>query len=246
MPWIHGLQSRRSCEISHRGVLGSVNESLQILVSTEHVSVLSSPSVKVIRSMSQTGQAPSQDPRKKLILSRRGLFALTIVLLGAPIALIGAVWATLPPTSETPLPAAPRFEDFVQIDQFQALPASEREDIIEQARKGDFVPSIIVKNESEEDWNNVGVSINRTFDFFSSEPLAAGDEREFLLHQFQTRQGDMFRPLNYQIRELKVSARVASGARALYEAKVDPYGRIQQEGADLEEESSPRGTKSNS
>lgn len=181
----------------------------------------------------------ARDPSKQLILSKRGLFILMVLLMGTPIALIGAVWATLPPTSDTPLSAQLRFKDFVQVDQFQSLPESEKQKIIDRARQGEFIPAIIVKNDSEEDWNNVGVSINRTFDFFSSEGLPAGEEREFLLHQFQTRQGDLFRPLDYKIREVKVSARVASGARALYESKVDPYGRIVQDSPPQNEKSEP-------
>ena len=195
--------------------------------------------------MNQAEPAPSSETPssetlsstpKRLILSKRGLLILMVLLMGSPIALIGVVWATLPPTSDTPLPAKLRFKDFVQIEQYKALPEREKEKIIEKARQGDFIPAIIVKNDSQEDWNNVGISLNRSFDFFSAEPLPAGEEREFLLHQFQTRQGDLFRPLDWEIREVKVTARINSGARAIYETKVDPYGRIEQDSRERNED----------
>lgn len=161
---------------------------------------------------------------KAPVLSRTGLLLVILILMGSPILLIGTVWFTLPPIREAPLDAKISLVDFVDVVEFESKPQSEKEKVFESIRNEEFVPAIAIRNASEEKWEGLGVSINGTFDFITAESLESGEEKQLYLHRFQTRQGDGFKPLRYEVRDVRVFARLPGGERGFFECEIDSAG----------------------
>lgn len=186
--------------------------------------------------MSEIAAEPKQAQGVKApVLSRTGLILVILILMGTPIILIGAVWYTLPPIRETPLDARVNFVDFVDVYEYRNLEQSKKQELYESIRNEEFLPAVTIRNASDERWENIGVTINGTFDFISGDAVEPGQIQKLYLHRFQTRQGDEFRPLEYEIRRVRVFARLPNGERGFYEAEVDAAGRVVSESHQEEE-----------
>lgn len=180
--------------------------------------------------VSKAPEKPSTVSRRGPVLPRWGLPPLLIFFMGTPLGLIAAVWFTMPPVREAPLEAEVEFIDFVNVVEFEHLPDSEKEKTIQSIRDKEFVPAIVIRNSGSERWENLSVSLNDNFDFISPEAVEPGGEVKFYLHRFITRQGDGFRPLRFEIRSVKLSARLTVGERAFFESEISPNGVAKEQG----------------
>lgn len=78
-----------------------------------------------------------------------------------------------------------------------------------------LVPSLILKNPTDEAWNNVNMSINGQYYYYHPDPVGAGQELSIPLKFFHTKGNQFFSLESQTLNELTVYAQVPSGARAI-------------------------------
>jgi hypothetical protein len=142
---------------------------------------------------------------KKLSLSSRTLTIIMIACIAGPIGfglMLSYITDRMP---EPPLPALVRLDS-----------------VWKEGAGGDaqrrLVPSVIVKNPTENDWRNLSVSLNQQF--YAQEPkgLASGAEVSIPLESFVARNGSVKFPVgNRVVEKVLVFAQINSGARAVSE-----------------------------
>ena len=80
-----------------------------------------------------------------------------------------------------------------------------------------IVPCVILRNPTEEPWNNLNMSINHQFHFFDPETVEPGEEIFVPLKFFHTKGNAYFPPESQELQELTIYAQIPSGARAIVE-----------------------------
>lgn len=126
-----------------------------------------------------------------------GLILITLI----PFALVVVLYVTLPSFADPVL----------QVDAAVG-PRAWPSDIAPDAR---IVPSLILRNPTDEDWQNVNLSINKMFHFAHPYPLRAGEEIFVPLKFFHTKGNQDYRPESQALELLTVYAQIPSGARAI-------------------------------
>ncbi len=145
---------------------------------------------------------PAQAPppgalsRKQLTL---GLVLITLI----PFGLVVLLYMTMP-----------AFDDPVLQVQASVGPRAWPTDTDPDAR---IVPSLIIKNPTDEPWNNLNLSINEQFYYQHPDPLRPGEEIFIPLKFFHTKGNQYFPPESQQLSLLTIYAQIPSGARAIAE-----------------------------
>jgi len=136
-------------------------------------------------------------------LSRKQLTAALILITLIPFALVVVLYTTLPigadPVLQADVQVAPR-----------AWPRAD-------APEARLVPCVILRNPTEDPWENVNMSINEQFHFFHPETLAAGGEIFVPLKFFHTKGNAFFPPESQTLKLLTIYAQIPSGRRAILE-----------------------------
>lgn len=147
-------------------------------------------------------EAPPSGPAKlPRVLSRTQLTLGLILITLIPFALVVVLYVTLP-----------SFEDPVLRVDARVGPRAWPSDIAPDAR---IVPSLILRNPTDEPWQNVNMSINETFHFAHPYPLRAGEEIFVPLKFFHTKGNQDYAPESQALDLLTVYAQIPSGARAI-------------------------------
>ena len=142
--------------------------------------------------------SPIELPR---VLSRRQLTLGLIFITLIPFALVVVMYATLP-----------SFDDPVlQVDAAVGPRAWPSDD----APNARIVPSLILRNPTDEDWQNVNMSINEMFHFAHPYPLRSGEEIFVPLKFFHTKGNQDYPPESQALELLTVYAQIPTGARAI-------------------------------
>lgn len=136
-------------------------------------------------------------------LSRTQLTTALIVVTLLPFFLVVVLYSTLPTGRDPVLNAAAEVGP-------RAWPSSEDPN----AR---LVPSLILKNPTNEAWNNVNMSINEQFHFYHPTPMEPTDEIVVPLKFFHTKGNQFFPPESQELKLLTIYAQIPSGARAIVE-----------------------------
>ncbi len=136
-------------------------------------------------------------------LSRRQLTAALILLTLLPFSLVVVLYTTLPEIKDPVLQVAASVGP-------RAWPAADAVD----AR---IVPSLILKNPTNERWGNVNLSINEQFHFTHPDEIQPGEEIFVPLKFFHTKGNQYFPPESQELKLLTIYAQVPSGARAIVE-----------------------------
>lgn len=90
-----------------------------------------------------------------------------------------------------------------------------------------FYPCAIVTNDSKEVWQNVVVSLDKQFYFYSSDPLAPTETLTIPLEHFVTKGGNVtFRPSSQEVHKMILFAQLPNGDRGICEAKVEYPGAL--------------------
>lgn len=109
---------------------------------------------------------------------------------------------------------SPALDDPVLQVEASVGPRAWPSDIAADAR---VVPSVILKNPTSQDWENVNLSINEQFHFLHPGTLRAGEEIFIPLKFFQTKGNQYYPPESHELKLLTVYAQIPSGARAIAE-----------------------------
>ena len=128
-----------------------------------------------------------------------------IVLILTPIASGLVLYSFTKPQPEPLLPA------LVMLDTMWIEPKDNKD-----ARR--LVPCIVIKNPTEQDWNNLSVGVNEQF--YSQEPkgLISGATVSLPLEIFVSRNGSVRFPVgNREVKRATVFAQMATGARGVSE-----------------------------
>jgi hypothetical protein len=145
-------------------------------------------------------------------LTRSQLTAALILVTLLPFGLVVILYYTMPdhrdPVLEVDVQVGPR-----------AWPNDESPD----AR---IVPSAILRNPTDEPWNNVNMSINEQFHFQHSEIIQPGEEIFVPLKFFHTKGNSFFPPESQQLKLLTIYAQLPSGARAITEIEGNELGFV--------------------
>ena len=134
-------------------------------------------------------------------LTRRQLTLGLILITLVPFALVVVLYVTLPSTDDPVL----------QVDATVG-PRAWPSDIAPDAR---IVPSLILRNPTNEEWQNVNMSINKMFHFSHPYPMRPGEEIFVPLKFFHTKGNQNYPPESQALELLTVYAQIPSGARAI-------------------------------
>jgi hypothetical protein len=149
-------------------------------------------------------EVPTPEPVKlPRALTRTQLTAALILITLLPFCLVVVLYVTLP-----------AFEDPVLQVDASVGPRAWPNDLSPEAR---VVPSLILKNPTDQDWQNVNLSINEQFHFLHPETLRAGEEIFIPLKFFHTKGNQFYPPESQELKLLTVYAQIPSGARAIAE-----------------------------
>ncbi len=143
---------------------------------------------------------PEKLPR---VLTRNQLTTGLILLTLLPFCLVVVLYVTLP-----------AFDDPVLVVEARVGPRAWPSDMAADAR---VVPSLILKNPTSHDWQNVNLSINEQFHFLHPQTLRAGEEIFIPLKFFHTKGNQFYPPESQELKLLTVYAQIPSGARAIAE-----------------------------
>lgn len=80
-----------------------------------------------------------------------------------------------------------------------------------------LLPSLIIKNPTDEVWRNVNMSLNGQFYYYHPDPLQPGEELVIPLKFFHTKGNQFYPPESQPLKKLMVFAQIPSGARAIRE-----------------------------
>ena len=149
-------------------------------------------------------EVPTPEPAKlPRGLTRTQLTAALILITLLPFCLVVVLYVTLP-----------AFEDPVLQVEASVGPRAWPNDLSPDAR---VVPSLILKNPTDQDWQNVNLSINEQFHFLHPETLMAGEEIFIPLKFFHTKGNQFYPPESQELKLLTIYAQIPSGARAIAE-----------------------------
>ena len=136
-------------------------------------------------------------------LSKTQLTAALILITLIPFGLVVVLYLTLPdfrdPVLQATVSVGPR-----------AWPSAE-------APEARIVPSLILKNATDERWRYVNLSINEQFHFTHPDDIEPGEEIFIPLKFFHTKGNQFYPPESQELKLLTVYAQIPSGARAIVE-----------------------------
>lgn len=146
-------------------------------------------------------------------LSQRMLTVTLVVMMAIPVITIFALWGFMPPVYEGQLKASVSTMGTPNPDFYQ-VPYKERPKF-----EGG---SILVRNNSDQDWTHLKMQVNYFYSTFDVEPIEAGTEKEFLLSKFITRDGKSFNVGYVPLTNVRIYARRPGGDRATFGMEFDP------------------------
>jgi hypothetical protein len=82
-----------------------------------------------------------------------------------------------------------------------------------------LLPSLIVRNPTLEEWNNVNFAINDQFYYYHAEKLKPDEELVIPLKFFHTKGNQFYPPESQPLKSLTAYAQIPSGARAIKELR---------------------------
>jgi hypothetical protein len=150
-------------------------------------------------------ESPPESPPLPNVLTSRQLTAALVLITLIPFSLVVVLYTTLPAGRD------PILQADVQIGP-RAWPNDQDPD----AR---LVPCVILKNPTQDRWENVNMSVNEQFHFFHPEAMAAGDEIFVPLKFFHTKGNQFYPPESQELKLLTVYAQIPSGRRAILEVE---------------------------
>jgi hypothetical protein len=94
-----------------------------------------------------------------------------------------------------------------------------------------LLPSLVLKNPTNEDWRNVAISLNKQFFYYHPGSFYASEEVSIPLEFFVTKGGNVaFQPGSETVHQVTVYAQIPTGARAVSENYFDSRGqRVEKE-----------------
>lgn len=144
-------------------------------------------------------------------LSAAGLTVALLSIAALPIGVIGLLWGfdLLPPPGQAELAG--------RVEYRRGDPSNLRA----------APPRLLLRNESDQDWQRIGATINDAYYFFPSDPdradgmltLPPGETLELFPHRFMKRSGEAFQPQRQRIEHVEIVAQVESGARGYFEQR---------------------------
>lgn len=78
-----------------------------------------------------------------------------------------------------------------------------------------LLPSLLLKNPTEDLWRNLNISINGQYYYYHQDPVQAGGELSIPLKFFHTKGNQFFSLESQPLNELTFYAQIPSGARAI-------------------------------
>ena len=145
-------------------------------------------------------------------LSSRGLTRLLIFMCCVPVITIAALFWYMPPVHVGQLKASIDMEGIPPAI-FYKTNRGEKDKI------GDAI--LIVNNESENDWTNLEIRVNKHYQIYETDPLLAGESRRYRLDRFITRTGAKFDISINPLKFVRIYARRPVGDRATFTTDVD-------------------------
>ncbi|MCA9132136.1 MAG: hypothetical protein KDA45_03245 [Planctomycetales bacterium] len=144
-------------------------------------------------------------PAGPRVLTRTQLTAALILVTLLPFSLVVVMYTSLPtgddPTLQAEVSVGPR-----------TWPNTE-------SLEARLVPSLVLRNPTAEEWNNVNLSINEQYHFFHPQPVPAGAEIFVPLKFFHTKGNQYYHPESQELRLVTIYAQIPSGARAIVEVE---------------------------
>lgn len=145
--------------------------------------------------------------RKSPRLSSRSLTAMLALMCATPVVTIAVLWNFLPQVYENQLEASV-YTEGLPSDEFYEVRFDQRPEF-----PGGF---LIVQNNSDDDWTNVNIQINKNYQIYDIEPIPAKEEKRYELSKFITRSGDRFQLRYNRLKSVRVYARRPSRDRATF------------------------------
>lgn len=87
-----------------------------------------------------------------------------------------------------------------------------------------IVPCVILKNPTDEPWNNLNMSVNHQFHFTHPDTVQPAEEIFVPLKFFHTKGNAFYPPESQELKELTIYAQISSGARAIVELTGEEIG----------------------
>ncbi len=140
-------------------------------------------------------------------LSSRGLTILLIGMCTAPVLTIAALFWYMPPVFEGQLEASVTAE---------GLPPAAFYDThyADRSPVGDGV--LVIHNDSDQEWTNLNILINRNYQVHEHTPIPAGESRRFRTDRFVSRTGARFDLRYNPLKHVRIYARRPTKDRATF------------------------------
>ena len=136
-------------------------------------------------------------------LTRTQLTAVLVLVTMIPFLLVVGLWFSLPATPEPVLPAEVRVGPM-------AWPN-------EGAPDARLVPCMILRNPTQDEWQNINLAINDQFYYFHPDPLAGGGQIHIPLKFFHTKGNQFYPPEKQKLKLITIYAQIPDGSRAILE-----------------------------
>ena len=146
--------------------------------------------------------------RRSPRLSTQGLTIMLAAMCAVPAITILVLWQILPPAEEGKLKVTVDRVGVPDID-YYFDDIGDREDVQDAY--------LLIRNDSESEWEHIFVKVNKHYDIKDQRPLAVGGERRYLLNRFISRTGARFDMRQIPLRHIRIFAKqVNTGARATF------------------------------
>ncbi len=142
-------------------------------------------------------------PRLPRTLTRTQLTLVLLLVTMIPFMLVVGLWFSLPEGAEPILPAEVRVGPM-------AWPNEGEPD----AR---LVPCMILKNPTNDTWQNINLAINEQFYYFHPEALTGGAQIHIPLKFFHTKGNQFYPPEKQKLKLVTIYAQIPDGSRAVVE-----------------------------
>ncbi len=145
-------------------------------------------------------------------LSSKGLTGLLLAMSMVPVVTIATLFWYMPPVHEGELEASFTAEGLPPASYYET-------DRGDKSKIGD--PVLIVHNESDQDWTNLNIQINKHYQIYEKEPIPARDSRRYRLDRFITRTGAKFDVSLNPLKFVRIYARRPTKDRATFVSDFD-------------------------
>lgn len=155
--------------------------------------------------MSETFDATTSDniPQRPRTLSRVQLTAVLVLVTLIPFFMVVGLWFSLPSGPEPVLPAEVRVGPM-------AWPNA-------HSPEARLVPCLILKNPTNDEWQNINLAVNEQFYYFHPEPVGGGQQIHIPLKFFHTKGNQFYPPEKQKLKLITVYAQIPDGSRAVLE-----------------------------